>query len=162
MIILLCGPVGAGKTSIAERLAERLEDALIISSERFKRRVYERMLGEVERRLGRQRYLILDATFYKEAYRRRIMELELKGERVITVLLECPLEICLERNRRRERAIPERAVRIIWREFERPETPDIRIDTGTLSVEEAVRTIICGLKPLERSEGDSPQPLKGV
>lgn len=66
MIILLCGPVGAEKTSIAERLAERLEDALIISSERFKRRVYEGMLREVERRLGKQRYLVLDATFYKE------------------------------------------------------------------------------------------------
>lgn len=153
MIILLCGPVGAGKTSIAERLAERLEDALIISSERFKRRVYERMLGEVRRRLGRQRYLILDATFYKEAYRRSIKELESKGERILTVLLECPLEICLERNRRREKAIPERAVRIIWREFERPETPDIRIDTSIFSVEEAVKTIICRLKPLERLEG---------
>ncbi len=43
------------------------------------------------------------------------MELELKGERILTVLLECPLEICLERNRRRERAIPERAVRIVER-----------------------------------------------
>ncbi|MBS7638727.1 hypothetical protein KEJ49_07625, partial [Candidatus Bathyarchaeota archaeon] len=111
-----------------------------------------RMLGEVERRMGRQRYLILDATFYKEAYRRKIKELELKGERVLTVLLECPLEICLERNRRREKAIPERAVRIIWREFERPANPDIRIDTGTFGIEEAVQTIICSLKPLERLE----------
>ncbi|MEM2892753.1 MAG: AAA family ATPase [Candidatus Bathyarchaeia archaeon] len=143
-------------------MAERLEDAMIIPSERFKGRVYERMFREAERRLGRQEYLILDATFYKEAYRRRMMELESKGEKVVTILLDCPLEICLKRNRERERPIPERAVKIIWREFERPETPDIYIDTGTSSVEEAVKTILCRLKTSDRLEVDSMKPEYGL
>lgn len=159
LIILLCGPVGAGKTSIAKRLVERLENSSIISSEQFRRRAYERMFREVERRLGRQRYLILDATFYKEAYRRRIMELNLKGEKVLTVFLYCPLEICLKRNRERGKPILERAVKIIWKEFERPENPDIYIDTSTSSIEEAVKTILCYLKSLEGLEDNSMKPL---
>lgn len=152
MIILLCGPAGAGKTTIAGRLAERLDDAFIISSERFKRRAYERMFREIEGRLGRQRYLILDATFYREALRRRIMELmRRRGEEVLTVFLHCPLETCIMRNRERGMPIPERAVKILWREFERPEAPDIYIDTGSSSIMEAVEAILGRLKTIDGS-----------
>jgi predicted kinase len=155
LIILLCGPIGAGKTSIAERLAEELEGSSVISSDRFRRRVYDRLIREAEMRLGKARYIILDATFYREAYRRRILDLASRRERVLTVFLDCPLETCLERNRRRSSPVPERAVKIIWREFERPEAPDIRIDTGTLSIDEAVRAILFRLKHLEPDGGRS-------
>jgi predicted kinase len=158
LIILLCGPIGAGKTSIAERLAEELEGSSVISSDRFRRRVYDRLVREAEVRLGRARYIILDATFYREAYRRRIMDLASRGERVLTVFLDCPLEICLERNRRRGSPVPERAVKIIWREFERPEAPDIHIDTGNLSIDEAVRAILGRLKHLEPDGGGPISP----
>ncbi len=142
MIVVIFGPAGAGKTSIARRLMEALDDAYLISSDGFKRRVYDRMMREVEKRIGRQAYLVLDGTFYKKEWRERLMGIASDMERVVTVFVDCPLETCLKRNREREKPIPEKAVSIIWRRFERPDEPDVHINTENTGTEEAVETIL--------------------
>ena len=147
MIVVIFGPAGAGKTSIARRLMEALDDAHLISSDGFKRRVYDRMMREVEKRIGRQRYLVLDGTFYRKEWRERLRRLASDVERVVTVFVDCTLETCLKRNREREKPIPEKAVSIIWRRFERPDEPDVHINTENAGTEEAVETI---LKELEK------------
>lgn len=140
-IILLCGRVGVGKSTLAQRLGERLK-AQVISSDSFKRRIYERLLLEVERNVDRREYLILDATFYKKIYRDRVREIVGGGERIITVHLKCPLEVSLERNRRRKDPVPERGIRIISSLFEEPENPDIVINTAEVGVDEAVERVL--------------------
>lgn len=142
MLLVLFGPSGAGKTTIACRLMEVLDDAYVISSDNFRSRVYDRMLREVVGTLGRHEVLILDATFYRKKWREKLKELTSGKDIIMNVFLYCPLETCLRRNRVREDAIPEVAVRTIWREFEIPEDPDIYIDTEKLSVEEAVDKIL--------------------
>ncbi|MCD6263480.1 AAA family ATPase, partial [Candidatus Bathyarchaeota archaeon] len=69
MIILLFGPAGAGKTTIARRLAGKLEGSQVISSDQFRRKVYRRLMREVRRRKGEGRYLIVDGTFYRRRWR---------------------------------------------------------------------------------------------
>ena len=142
MIVVIFGPAGAGKTSIARRLMESLDDAHLISSDGFKRRVYDRMMREVEKRIGRQVYLVLDGTFYRREWRERLKEIASDWDRVVTVFVDCPLETCLKRNRMREQPIPEKAVSIIWKRFDRPDEPDVHINTENAGTEEAVKTIL--------------------
>ncbi len=146
MLIVICGPAGAGKTSIAHRLAEKLEGAPIISSDRYRRKAYDRVMKEVESRLGDKVYMIVDATFYRRRWRERLMEVVRDRQKVFTVLVDCSLETCLRRNSERDVPIPDKAVRIIWSEFERPVDHDIYINTDESSVEQAVEKILMRLK----------------
>jgi tRNA uridine 5-carbamoylmethylation protein Kti12 len=146
MLIVLCGPAGAGKTSIARRLAGKLEGAPIISSDRFRRRAYDRVMKEVESGLEENEYMIVDATFYRRRWRERLMEAVGDRQRVVTVFVDCSLETCLRRNSGRDVPIPDEAVCIIWSEFERPVDHDIYINTEESSVEQAVDKILRELK----------------
>lgn len=149
MILVLCGPAGAGKSSIALRLMEELDDAHLIFSDSFKRRAYDRIMKEVGERLGKQEYLVIDATFYKKRWRDRLREIAGDKERVVTVFVECSLEACLRRNQEREKPIPEAAIHIIWKGFEKPEDPDIHINTEEVGVEQAVDKILKELRAFQ-------------
>ena len=146
MLLIICGPAGSGKSSIAKRLMEELDDAYLISSDAFKRKVYDRIMRETERRLGKQKYLIIDATFYRKRWRDRLREITSEEERAVTFFIDCSLETCLVRNREREKPIPEEAIHIIWNKFERPDDYDIYINTEKFSIEQAVDKILRELK----------------
>ena len=150
MIVVLCGPPGAGKTSIARRLMEELGDAHLVSSDRFRRRVYDRVMREVSERLGGREHLLIDATFYRRAWRDRLKDVVGGADMVLTVFVDCSLETCLRRNQEREAPIPEAAVCMIWREFERPADPDVYVSTDETSVEGAVQKIMAELERLKK------------
>ena len=48
MIIVFCGPPASGKSTIARKLAEKLENSKLVSSDEFKRKTYKRMFAETE------------------------------------------------------------------------------------------------------------------
>ncbi len=149
MIVVLCGPPGAGKTSIAMRLMDVIGDAHLISSDRFRRRAYDRVMREVGEQLGGHEHLLIDATFYRRAWRDRLRDVVEDADSIMTVFIDCSLKTCLRRNREREAPIPEAAVHMIWREFERPVDPDLHIFTDETSVECAVRKIVAELEMLK-------------
>ena len=127
---------------IAGRLRGELDDVHIISSDRFRGRVYDRILREVDAMLGKHEVLVVDATFYRKKWRERLRELASGRDRVVTVFVDCSLETCLRRNLERKDPIPDAAIHVIWNEFERPEDPEFYIDTEKLGVEEAVDKIL--------------------
>ncbi|KYH38171.1 MAG: hypothetical protein AYL28_004640 [Candidatus Bathyarchaeota archaeon B23] len=141
-VILLCGPLAVGKSSIARRLGELLPNSRVISTEAFKQRAYRRLMKALIDGLGRYRYIILDGTFYRRRWRERVREIVGDDGRVFTILLRAPLEVCLRRNRERAGPIPEGAVHIIWKEFEWPEEADLEVETDKIDVEEAVKLIL--------------------
>ena len=152
IVIILCGPVAVGKSSIARRLRELLPDSRVISTDAFKRRAYRRLMNELYRSLGEYRYIILDGTFYRKAWRDRVREIVGHRGRVLTILLKAPLELCLKRNAERSKPIPEEAVHIIWSEFQWPLDADLEIETDRCDEEEAVKLILRHIKGLDEGE----------
>jgi adenylylsulfate kinase-like enzyme len=146
MIILFCGPPASGKSAIAKRLAEALEGSKLVSSDEFRRKTYDHMFAETEKWAGRVNHLILDGTFYRREWREKVREISReKGENILTIYITCSLETCLERNMSRKERIEEKAIHIIHKQFERPEAPDLIIDTDALGMDEAVERILKAL-----------------
>lgn len=138
MIVLLCGPPGVGKTTVATGVAERLADRgspiRVVHSDDFARSTYERMY---ERVAGAGGDWLLDGTFYEREWRERFRGLD----ELRVVYLTADLETCLERNREREDPISETGIHVIYRAFELPRA-DLTVDTDELAVVEAVTRVV--------------------
>jgi predicted kinase len=138
MIILICGVPGSGKSTIAGLLAQRT-GATLLSTEKFRRKVYHRLMKELERTESEK--IILDGTFYRE-WRESVKEFaKRKGIPLLVVWVKSSLQTSLQRDAKRETPIGERAVKIIHAEFEKPEA-DVVIDSEKLTPEEAVEIIL--------------------
>jgi predicted kinase len=139
MIILLCGVPGSGKSTIARLLAERT-GATLLSTERFRRKVYHRLMKELERTESGE--IILDGTFYRREWRESVKEFaRRRGIPLLVVWIKSSLQTSLQRDAKRKTPIGERAVKIIHAEFEEPEA-DVVIDSEKLTPEEAVEIIL--------------------
>lgn len=142
VIVLVMGPPGAGKTTVATLLQERLQEwgypVNRLDSDRFGRNVYDQMFERVR---DSSVDWIVAGTFYKRAWRERFEQLE----DVFTVYLQADLETCLERDRQRDNPIDEKAVHIICHEFEKP-APNLAIDTSNRTPAEVVVAIVSALE----------------
>ena len=63
-------------------------------------------------------------------------------ENIFTIYFYCSLKTSLKRDRQMESPVGEEGIRIIATEMEKPENPDISIDTDKFSSEQTVSKIL--------------------
>ncbi|MFW5928378.1 MAG: AAA family ATPase [Thermoplasmatota archaeon] len=138
MIVILCGPVGVGKTTVSEILKSILDenglDFNVLHSDDFSTHTYDQMFEEVKES---DENWILDGTFYREDIRDKFRRLD----DVIIVWLKAELDTCLKRNEQREEPLEEKVVHIMYQRFEEPD-PDLKIETDDMDSEKVVDHII--------------------
>lgn len=148
MIIVVCGPPGVGKTTVATLLRQRLDErghpVELLDSDEFARNTYDRLYGRVA---DSDRDWIVAGTFYKRPWQERFEGLD----DVMFVYLDTDLDTCLERNRSRDDPIDDEAVHIVWREFDEPDA-DLTIDTTEQTPASIVDRIVT---TIDRRFGDS-------
>lgn len=151
MILVVCGPPGAGKTTVATRLQSRLaahgRAFEMLDSDEFARHAYDRMYERVADSEGDW---IVAGTFYKRRFQQQFASLD----DVVFVYLDADLETCLERNRRRADPIAERAVQIVWHEFDQLDA-DVSVDVNERTPEAVVDDVWASLADLR---ADWPRP----
>jgi adenylylsulfate kinase-like enzyme len=148
MIIVFCGIPGSGKSTIAEILQRQLSDlgsVQLWSSDQLRGPVYRKFLEILAPDRQRADFVILDATFYKKEWRQQVKAMT-GGEQVITVYLDCSLNLALERNRQRRPNVSEKALHIIFHKMERPQNPTISIDTAAITAADAAAKILDVIK----------------
>lgn len=136
MLLIICGTLASGKTAIANELKQKLKEFKIVHSDQFKRNVYERIFKMVKEGGN----WIIDGTFYKNKWVKKFKELG----NVKVIRVKASLETCLKRNRERKERIEEKAIKIIWKEFE-PIEADLIIDAESLSIKGAIEKIMANI-----------------
>ena len=143
MIVVICGPPGAGKTTVATRVRRRLAGRSVpvrlFHSDDFSSRTYER-LAEAVVDAPDPGVTLVDGTFYRREWQTTFRTL---GD-VRFVLVTAGLETCLERNRHRADPIEERGVHVVYREFEPPDAA-LEIDTDRCGPDEAADRIAAAI-----------------
>ena len=149
MLLVICGPPGSGKTTVATAVRDRLEardlslPVRIHHSDDFSSRTYEQLF-ERAREDPVEAITIVDGTFYEREWQVQFRTLAFR-EDVRFVRVTADLETCLERNRTRGDPIEEQGVHVVYREFDGPEDA-LEIDTDGTSVDEAVDRIVGALE----------------
>ncbi|KXA95323.1 hypothetical protein AKJ65_02010 [candidate division MSBL1 archaeon SCGC-AAA259E19] len=148
MIIIFCGIPACGKSTVAEKLVRKLNDLgasyKLLVSDKVSNRVYEKIFRFLRNNIEEARYLIVDATFYKKKWRSEVQRIARENdEELFTVYLHCDLEASLRRNEQREKEerVSEKAIRIIQKEIEKPENPDLEFNTAQTGLEKIVKKI---------------------
>jgi protein phosphatase len=122
-LVVLCGPAGSGKSTFAAR---HFAPSQIVSSDECRALVsddptdqsvsghaFELMHYIIGKRLRLGRLTVADATHLKRIERKPLISLTRRfAFNSALIVFDIPLELCLARNKRRERVIPEDALRL--------------------------------------------------
>ncbi|MHC5034367.1 MAG: AAA family ATPase [Planctomycetota bacterium] len=128
---LLVGPAGCGKSSWAQ---EHLAETTIISSDQMREEltgdpadqsqnylVFQRCMDRVRERLREGKEVTFDATNYSEDLRSMpVQAARWSAAEISSYLFDVPLDEALDRNRQRDRSVPESVVRRQHRLLEPP------------------------------------------
>lgn len=123
-IFILMGVPCSGKSFVANEMREEFPDAVYLNADTLRKvmtgdisdqsqnnlvfRVFDYML---EYFMLLEKDIIIDNCNVKKSYRKKYIEAAKEnGYEVLGIVLDTPLEICLERNEKRERKVPQEVI----------------------------------------------------
>ena len=132
-IIMLIGLPGSGKSYFAKRLAVN-EDAIIYSSDIIRQEMFDnindiehnaKVFGELYKKVRsviKNNNVIIDATNISYKRRKHFAEQAKKYNcQIICYLIATPYKQCLENNKKRDRVVPEYAIKNMYKSFYIPQ-----------------------------------------
>ncbi len=172
--VWITGLPGSGKSVIAKEVHQKLSKlgvkSRIFSSDELRKRitpkptyteeerdfVYETLASTAKKLTDEGINLIIDATGNRRRYRDRCREMI---SRFAEIYLKCPLELCIEREKRRiefshapkriyEKAFAGKSLTVpgVQVPYEEPVDAELTVDTETLSPQESAEKIVNELK----------------
>ena len=137
-LILLIGLPGSGKSFLAAQLQQNYPDRPIISTDAIRAELFgnaaeqgswsliqqaiqqqfQQAVSAI--RAGRSSAAIYDATNVRRCYRREaIATARAAGfQQIVGIWLDTPLSVCLQRNRQRDRQVPEAVIQKMHRQLQ--------------------------------------------
>jgi len=155
MIIAFMGLPGSGKSFLAKPLARELV-ALYLSSDKIRQEIHEKkydeqskksvyltMIQQAEKGVARDENVVLDATFYKEKWRQKIIDLANKSNTpVFFVLAKADEEIIKKRLENRGSGEADfQTYKKIENEFDPVREDCLVLDTGKHDIEEMIHQL---------------------
>ena len=136
MLIVLCGIPASGKTSFTHWGFEK--DVKVISTDKIRgelfgdesiqrnpRLVFDTAYNRIANALQKNENVIFDATNLTIKDRKEIFKrFSPNVHEIIAVYFNTPLEVCLERNAKRERKVPEDVIRRMHDRIQEPTTEE--------------------------------------
>ena len=128
MIYILCGMPASGKTTYSQQLAKQLNAKLYCyddipqsSNPKKFEMLHKQMWANILNDLQQGFDVVCDDLHTTKKQRADILNAVKNAEcEKVLIVLNTPLEICLERNRNRKRRLPDFVVTSIHKTFERP------------------------------------------
>lgn len=129
---IMIGAPGSGKSTAASKL-KAMFDSIIVSTDKIREDLYgdestqgewRDIVEELKRRVrcakAAGKNVIIDATHARAKSRKETIKFldECGFEQIVPVLVHPSLNTCLERNRKRDRNVPQRVVIAMWETIE--------------------------------------------
>lgn len=120
-LVIMCGPPGSGKTTLAKRIADTRPNYYIISPDDIREEltgdpndqsknieVFDKVYNRIGLYLDQGCNVIYDATNCRSNYRTRILDACANcSNKIIALVSTVPIYKCIQQNENRERHVPE-------------------------------------------------------
>ena len=129
-IIMLIGAPASGKSTAAENISRRENNAVILSTDKIRAALYgnESIQGvwaeieavlykDIKNAIKANKNIILDSTHYKKEYRAKIIKNFSKYSEFSAYYFNYPFNIVYDRNKNRPRRVPFEVLAAIYKEL---------------------------------------------
>ena len=134
MLTIICGVPGSGKSTYVKRVAGPMTTIVCPDSIRkeltgsesdqsLNDEVFRVAYKRTADALGQGRHVIFDATNLTKKTRKTLIDIAWKTH-CKAVYFDVPLAVCLERNAKRDRHVPEEVIRRMFTKYEHPTTSE--------------------------------------
>ena len=131
-IIMLIGPPASGKSTAAENISRRENNAVILSTDKIRAALYgsESIQGvwsdieailykDIKNAIKANKNIILDSTHYKKEFRAKIIKNFSKCSEFSAYYFNYPFSVIYKRNKERRRVVPFNVLTAMYKELKK-------------------------------------------